>query len=125
VTALVTELVPFVQKEINCMTTDIVKSVQPQVLRAAAGQFATGITVVSTHDNGIVRGMTANSFTSVSLDPPLVLVSVDTQRSIHGALQGAERFVISVLASDQQAVSADLPAPKRICALLMTTFPTP
>ena len=88
------------------MTTDIVKSVQPQVLRAAAGQFATGITVVSTHDNGIVRGMTANSFTSVSLDPPLVLVSVDTQRSIHGALQGAERFVISVLASDQQAVSA-------------------
>lgn len=88
------------------MTTEITTAVQPAVLRQAAGQFATGITVVSTHDNGIVRGMTANSFTSVSLDPPLVLVSVDTQRSIHGALVVAERFVISVLASHQQHVSA-------------------
>jgi flavin reductase (DIM6/NTAB) family NADH-FMN oxidoreductase RutF len=75
-------------------------------LRKAAGQFATGITVVSVHHEGIIRGMTANSFTSVSLDPPLVLVSVDTRRSIHGALAIASRYVISVLAATQQHVSA-------------------
>ena len=44
-----------------------------QALRQAMGQFATGITVVTTHLNGKNYGFTANSFTSVSLDPPLVL----------------------------------------------------
>jgi flavin reductase (DIM6/NTAB) family NADH-FMN oxidoreductase RutF len=88
------------------MSINTVSQVSADVLRRAAGQFATGITVVSVHDDGYVRGMTANSFTSVSLEPPLVLVSVDLQRSAHSALLTAERFVISVLAASQQAVSA-------------------
>ena len=54
------------------MTTVATQAVSAHELRQAAGQFATGITVVSVHHDGIVRGMTANSFTSVSLDPPLV-----------------------------------------------------
>lgn len=87
------------------MTTAITHAVSADELRRAAGQFATGITVVSVHHDGIVRGMTANSFTSVSLDPPLVLVSVDTHRSIHVALETAPRYVISVLAASQQHIS--------------------
>lgn len=88
------------------MSTVITPSVSAEELRKAAGQFATGITVVSVHHEGIIRGMTANSFTSVSLDPPLVLVSVDTRRSIHSALVTAPRYVISVLAANQQHISA-------------------
>ncbi len=81
------------------------QAVTSSALRQAAGQFATGITVVSLHDGNGVRGMTANSFTSVSLDPPLILVSVDVRRSIHALFGPERRFVVSVLASDQQALS--------------------
>ncbi len=88
------------------MSMTITHEVSAEELRKAAGQFATGITVVSVHHEGIIRGMTANSFTSVSLDPPLVLVSVDTRRSIHSALVTAPRYVISVLAATQQHISA-------------------
>lgn len=73
--------------------------------RKAAGQFATGITVVSVRDGAHLRGMTANSFTSVSLEPALVLVSVDTRRSIHQPLVSATQYVISILSDTQQHIS--------------------
>jgi len=88
------------------MSLAITHEVSAEEFRKAAGQFATGITVVSVQHDGIIRGMTANSFTSVSLEPPLVLVSVDTRRSIHSALIAAPRYVISVLAAHQQHISA-------------------
>src|SRR5207244_7914791 len=50
-------------------------------------------------------GMTASSVASVSLAPPLVLVSVDQKNDLHPALRAAQRFVLNVLASDQEAVS--------------------
>jgi flavin reductase (DIM6/NTAB) family NADH-FMN oxidoreductase RutF len=70
----------------------------PRELRRAFGQFATGITVVTVLGADGPHGMTANSFTSVSLDPPLVLLSVDHQRRTYSHLLAAERFAISVLA---------------------------
>ena len=73
-------------------------AVTPLDLRRAAGQFATGVTVVTVRDGDGFRGMTANSFTSVSLDPPLVLVSVDRRNRTHELLVEGEPFVVNVLA---------------------------
>jgi len=73
-------------------------------LRRAFGAFATGVTVVTTGGDA-PHGMTANSFTSVSLDPPLVLICVGHEAIMHGALRTARTFGVSVLASDQEAVA--------------------
>jgi flavin reductase (DIM6/NTAB) family NADH-FMN oxidoreductase RutF len=74
-------------------------------LRNAFGQFATGVTVVTVRDGDGARGMTANSFTSVSLEPPLLLISVDRRARTHLLLEHADRFAISVLAADHQELS--------------------
>ena len=74
-------------------------------LRNALGRFATGVTVVTAIENGKAHGMTANAFVSVSLDPPLVLVSLDNRSHMHRVLPLAGRYGISVLAEDQKAVS--------------------
>lgn len=76
--------------------------VSPLELRRACGQFATGVTVVTVRDGAGARGMTANSFTSVSLDPPLVLVSIDLRNRTHALLEANGRFAVNVLARDQQ-----------------------
>jgi flavin reductase (DIM6/NTAB) family NADH-FMN oxidoreductase RutF len=81
-------------------------AVSPTDLRRAAGQFATGITIVTVSSPQGPHGMTANSFTSVSLDPPLLLVSVDLGRHTHPLLERAERFAISVLAEEHRDLSS-------------------
>jgi flavin reductase (DIM6/NTAB) family NADH-FMN oxidoreductase RutF len=74
--------------------------------RKALGQFSTGVTVVTVErEPGKIQGMTANSFTSVSLDPLLILVCVDRRAKILPFLQKKKRFGISVLKAGQQAVS--------------------
>lgn len=73
-------------------------------LRRAFGTFATGITVV-TVGGGTPHGMTANSFTSVSLDPPLVLICIDHEATMHDRLIAAGQFGISVLGAAQQSVA--------------------
>lgn len=73
--------------------------------RNALGRFATGITVVTTVVDGEVRGMTANAFVSVSLEPPLVLVSVANKAHMHGYLQQSRRYGVSVLTANQEAYS--------------------
>ena len=73
-------------------------------LRRAFGAFATGVTVVAVGGRH-AHGMTANSFTSVSLDPPLVLVCVGRGAIMHGNLVAAGRFGVSVLAADQESVA--------------------
>lgn len=76
-----------------------------QSFRRAAGLFATGVTVVTTRVEGIAHAMTANSFTSVSLEPLLVLVSVDKSARWHAAVSDANVFGVSVLAADQGETS--------------------
>ncbi|MCB1845748.1 MAG: flavin reductase [Halioglobus sp.] len=73
--------------------------------RAALGAFATGVAVVTARVDEQLLGMTINSFTSVSLDPPLVLWSVGDRASNFDALCSAERFAIHILAADQRGVS--------------------
>jgi 3-hydroxy-9,10-secoandrosta-1,3,5(10)-triene-9,17-dione monooxygenase reductase component len=70
--------------------------------RRALGCFATGIAVVTTCDeSGEKFGITVNSFNSVSLDPPLVLWSIDLDSQCLGAFSAAEFFAVNVLASNQ------------------------
>jgi flavin reductase (DIM6/NTAB) family NADH-FMN oxidoreductase RutF len=69
------------------------------------GLFATGVTVVSAEAGGALHGMTANSVTSVSLDPLLLLVCVDRRAHMAAAIREAGRFAVSILRDDQEAVS--------------------
>jgi flavin reductase (DIM6/NTAB) family NADH-FMN oxidoreductase RutF len=79
-----------------------VQLVSPADMRHTLGRFCTGVTVVTTARDGEVHAMTANAFTSVSLDPPLVLVSIDNGTRMHALLPDTRRFGVSVLAGDQE-----------------------
>lgn len=75
---------------------------QSLLLRQSLGQFATGVTVVTcTADDGHACGITANSFSSVSLDPPLVLWNIAKVSNSLRAYLDARHFAIHVLKSDQ------------------------
>ena len=74
--------------------------------RRALGAFVTGVTVVTTiQPDGSPRGFTANAFTSVSLDPPLILVCIAKTASSHAVFSATQRFAVSVLAENQADVS--------------------
>src|SRR5689334_16713849 len=76
-----------------------------RAFRACLGQFATGVAVITTDGFGGPVGMTANSFSSLSLDPPLVMWAVSRSARSFAAFQDAARFVIHILGADQVAVS--------------------
>jgi flavin reductase (DIM6/NTAB) family NADH-FMN oxidoreductase RutF len=73
--------------------------------RNAMGSFATGVTVITVDHESEVHGMTANAFTSVSLDPLLVLVCVDHRARTHTHLHARKRFGVNFLAENQKAIS--------------------
>jgi flavin reductase (DIM6/NTAB) family NADH-FMN oxidoreductase RutF len=69
------------------------------------GSFATGVTVITVADGDGARGMTANAFMSGSLEPPLCVVSIARRAYMHELLAGAERFGVSILSEQQEALS--------------------
>jgi len=73
-------------------------------LRSVLGRFATGVTVVAA-GQGTPCGMTANAFTSVSLDPPLILVCVDRSAAIYETVLAAGSFSVSMLSAGQEHVA--------------------
>ncbi len=78
----------------------------PRALRNAFGTFMTGVTVVTSYDHsGNPLGFTANSFTSVSIDPPMVLVCLANTSSNYDSFAKAESFGVNILAEDQIEVS--------------------
>ncbi|MGW0871074.1 flavin reductase family protein [Streptomyces sp. NPDC002740] len=81
-------------------TTGSAEALAPDRLRGVLGRFATGVTVL-TAGREAPRGMTANSFTSVALDPPLVLVCVARTARLHEAVLQERRFAVSVLGAGQ------------------------
>ena len=88
--------------------------VTPDEFRAALGRFATGVTVITVKTaEGGVHGMTANAFCSVSLRPPLVLVCVDHLAETYLHLRECRQFGVSVLKSDQDALSEFFADPER------------
>ena len=80
--------------------------VDSRELRGCLGQFATGVTVVTCMDAaGRACGITANSFSSVSLDPPLILWNIAKTSNSLGAYLDAQHFAINVLTADQEDLS--------------------
>jgi len=102
-------------------TTQIAADLRPieaNDYREVLARFATGVTVVTTleqsADGDQPWGTTVNSFTGISLDPPLVMVSIGRERSIHPIIERTGRFGVNVLAEGAQAISdcfAGAPSP--------------
>jgi len=89
-------------------------SVTPQEFRAALGRFTSGVTVITVETpSGEVHGMTASSFCSVSLQPPLVLVCIDHLAETYLHLRERGRFGVSVLKEEQEALSEFFADPER------------
>lgn len=73
--------------------------------RKALGQFATGVTIITAMSGGEPAGVAANSFTSVSLDPPLVLFCVARTSSTWPKIEQARKFAVNILGEHQESVS--------------------
>jgi len=81
-------------------------AVDPQQLRAVMGHFATGVTVITTKDkNEKPYGLTANAFTSLSLQPPLALVCIDKNVQCYFCFDESKVFTVNVLAEGQEEIS--------------------
>jgi flavin reductase len=85
----------------------------PIVFRAVLGRFATGVTVMTSILDDVPHAMTANAVTSVSLDPPLVLVCVERGAVMASHVEGSGVFALSVLSADQAALSGAFADPAR------------
>jgi flavin reductase (DIM6/NTAB) family NADH-FMN oxidoreductase RutF len=89
-------------------------SVSPDEFRAALGRFPSGVTVITVDTAaGEVHGMTASSFCSVSLRPPLVLVCIEQLAETYLHVQERGRFGVSILRDDQEALSEFFADPER------------
>lgn len=79
--------------------------IDPREFRNCCGHFATGITVVTTRAGDRIHGMTANGFMSVSLNPPLIVVSIGHTTRLHELLPQSMRYGISILEESQMQYS--------------------
>ncbi len=80
--------------------------VEAQELRRVMGHFATGVTVITTRDKaGAPNGLTANAFMSLSLDPPLVIISVDKKATCYSCFEPNNGFTVNFLSEEQEEIS--------------------
>lgn len=81
-------------------------AIDQQELRRIMGYFATGVTVITTKDkDGTSFGLTANAFTSLSLDPPLVLVCIDKTVQCYPCFEESKLFAVNILNEEQEEIS--------------------
>ena len=81
-------------------------AVDTDTFRSVMGRFATGVTVVTACDaEGRDHGMTVSAFSSVSLEPPLVLICVDHDATMHPVLRTAAYFGVNILSREQEAIA--------------------
>jgi flavin reductase (DIM6/NTAB) family NADH-FMN oxidoreductase RutF len=80
--------------------------IDPATFKSALSRFHSGVTVVSARHAGDLRAMTVSAFSSVSLAPPLVLVSLDLRAATLPLVRDSGRFGVSVLAEEQEALSS-------------------
>lgn len=78
---------------------------EERTFRDVMGKFATGITVVTVNNKGKTRGITVNSFMSVSLSPQLIAVSIDKKASMYPFIQDAAYFGVSILSEEQKDIA--------------------
>ena len=80
-------------------------SVSPELFRNTLAKFCTGVTIVTTKNQEGMHGLTVNAFTSVSLDPPLILVCIQKNGLSHSTLFECETFVVNILSIEQKELS--------------------
>jgi flavin reductase (DIM6/NTAB) family NADH-FMN oxidoreductase RutF len=81
-------------------------AIEAQELRRVMGHFATGVTVITTKDKeGTPNGLTANAFMSLSLEPPLVIISVDKKATCYSCFEPDNGFTVNFLSDDQEEIS--------------------
>jgi flavin reductase (DIM6/NTAB) family NADH-FMN oxidoreductase RutF len=80
-------------------------TIDPRRLRDACGHFGTGVTVVTTHCDGVDHGMTVNAFMSISLEPPLIAVSIAETARMLSRIRKSGRFAVSVLAETMDEIA--------------------
>ncbi len=80
-------------------------TIETDFFRQVMGQFATGVTVVTTRSHEGLAGLTVNSFTSVSLDPPLVLICIDLNSMVLPFIRESGIFAVNILTNEQEALS--------------------
>src|SRR5262249_11887350 len=81
-------------------------ALDPDTFRAVLGRFASGVTVVTTRDDaGRDLGMTVSAFCSLSLEPPLVVVCIAREASMHDVMRKADTFAVNILSSEQEPLS--------------------
>jgi len=104
--AFLAQLLDFLERKQPRAAHEFRAGSDARTLRDAMGCFATGITIITSRDaNGTPIGLTANSFTSLSLDPPLLLVCVANGAGSAPVLREAEHFAVNMLQVSQQATS--------------------
>jgi flavin reductase (DIM6/NTAB) family NADH-FMN oxidoreductase RutF len=98
----------------------------PAKQRKIMGQFATGVTVVTTDGKGGAHGLTANAVASLSLHPPLVLVAVDRKAHTLDCLKANRCFALNILRLEQEGISRRFatPGPKDFTGLAILTAVT-
>ncbi len=96
---------PSLNQETSSKNDSTLPPVHPRDFRNALGRFGSGVTVITVHHEDRTHGMTVNAFVSVSLDPPLVLVSLDNRSSMHRILPVVRRYGVSVLGEHQETLS--------------------
>jgi flavin reductase (DIM6/NTAB) family NADH-FMN oxidoreductase RutF len=81
-------------------------SIDSATFRSVLGRFVSGVTIVTARDaGGVDHGMTASAFCSVSLDPPLVLVSIAHDATLHPVLLEQNELAVSILTASQEAIA--------------------
>jgi flavin reductase (DIM6/NTAB) family NADH-FMN oxidoreductase RutF len=80
-------------------------SVGKDEFRSALSRFPSGVTVVTAIDDGKPWGMTVSAFSSVSLEPPLILICIDKKAAGHGCLFVGSHFAVNILSEEQETVS--------------------
>ncbi|MES2523602.1 MAG: flavin reductase family protein [Gemmatimonadota bacterium] len=80
--------------------------IDSDLFRSVLGRFSSGITIITTHDEtGRDHGMTVSAFSSLSLDPPLVLVAIANDATMAPVMSAAESFAVNILSESQEALS--------------------
>lgn len=87
------------------MKGDLVMAIDAGGFKKAMSRWASGVTVVTAEHNGARHGITVSAFSSLSLDPPLVLICIGKAAPAHDAIRKGERFVVNVLGESQEAIS--------------------
>jgi len=91
--------ITFIQSE------PVQSGLDPDVLRQAMRRWSTGVTIVTAQNQSIRHGMTVSSFTSVSLQPPIVLVALEQSTRTHVLVSTTGFFGVNILSSEQKAIS--------------------